>query len=478
MSKFGHFITYNNLVPITISVVLLGSSATYAYQNPEVIYERTEQVVAIDNTYIATVDFDTFSPSVEILTVTEDSESYYVRYRFATIELVDSVWQNVVSIEELEISKANLGTYRDLGLYVTEELRELVLAEEKRLRETQVFERQQVTHKQVAIEYSGIIGGRLSPEIETLADYDPLITPPAAQPEPTTLAGPDARSTVSTPITTTAAPPPASVPPRAIEETFITPGTATGTVPATSSAPVATTTPTTTESADSGSSSGAHTAGSKPTGSTSSTPHSTATSSTSTTSPSADEVPSPAVATSTTGIAGAATSTTTPRAPAIPQLTLLGDALVMLTVGDTYTDLGIITTDSADGDLTTTVAVNGTIVNKVTLDTSKPTEYEIVYTVENAAGGSASMSRIVRVLAPEPRDATSPPTAVESTDSATTSTARADTGADTSVHDTTPTSAEPEPAPTVTDTAEPESTPAVSTETPASSQPTDVTSVE
>lgn len=360
MKKLAHFITYNNLVPITISMVLLGTTATYAYNNSEIVYDRSERVVTIDNTYIAGIDFDAFSPSVQILSVAEDDDTYYVAYRLTTIALVDSVWQNVTSNEELVIPKVNLGTYRDLGLYVTQELRELVLSEEKRLRETQVFEKRNVTRKQLVVEYSGLIGGRLSPEMQTIAGYDPQVTPPRENQERQTFAGPDARSTVSKPIeisSLVSADPPRTPPTDEVDQSSAT------------TTPVATTTV-------------------------------AAATTTSTTTP---VTPTPPSASGGTGGGGVspdepvlgATST-------VPEITLLGASTIQRIVGESYDELGIVISDTSDGEFTTEITVNAATVTEVVISTSQPGEYRITYLVTNQTGGSATVSRLVQIVLPAP----------------------------------------------------------------------------
>jgi len=382
MCKLGHFITYNNLVPITISVVLLGSSATYAYNNPETIYERSERVVAIDNSYIAGIDFDTFSPSVEIRSVEEDDDAYYVSYRFTTIALVDSVWQNVTSDEEMVVSKDSLGAYRDLGLYVTKELRELVLSEEKRLRETQVFEKRNVTRKQLAIEYSGIIGGRLSPEVQTIEGYNPQISPAANNPERQNLAGPDARSTVSKPVAFST--PPAVQPSQE-------------SMPATPQ-PAAAETDQATGGALGGG--GGTVGGVSATTSTTNTSTSTATSTANPNTTASTTVTGDA---SNSGGSGGGTTSNQPAATTTaPSLTLLGPATRDIVIGQSYTELGIVISDTSDTEPTTNITVNGTQVTSVSIDTSATGEYEITYTVTNESGRTSTITRLVRVVSPDP----------------------------------------------------------------------------
>ena len=79
-----------------------------------------------------------------------------------------------------------------------------------------------------------------------------------------------------------------------------------------------------------------------------------------------------------------------------PVITLLGDASVTLTVGETYLDDGATASDDTDGDLTTSiVTVNG-------VDTSAAGSYTVTYNVSDAAGNAATqVSRTVVVEAAE-----------------------------------------------------------------------------
>jgi hypothetical protein len=396
MSKASNFFLYNNIVPITISAVLLGTSATYAANNPEVFYEATETVIAIDNTYIAAVDFDTFSPTIEILSVTEDELNYYASYRFITIELVEAVWQNVSRVAELVVPKANLGGYRDLGLYLTQELHEKVMAEEKRLRDTQVFERQNVTRKQVATAFSGIIGGLLTDEVREIDGYNPLLTPPQAAAERQTFARPDETSTVSKPIALQPAvmmPPPTTV---VMPEpaTDVVPPATTSTVPTVIPAPTPASTPV-------------------PAGATTTSPPPTSTS------------PLPATTTTSGGGGGGGVTTPTPPAPVntAPVLTLIGDNPVALLVGASYTDLGVVATDNGDAPLVQELQLDGVVVSSISLSTATPRVYTITYRATDSGGLSTTVERVVRVeavvVAPAPAPTPVPtPTATATTPTA------------------------------------------------------------
>ena len=205
--KVLHFLQYHNAVPVALGVVFLGAGATFAATNPEAIYSAQQTVVSIDNTYIANKNISNYSPQVQIVGVTEDAENYYVAYRFMTIDIQNSVWQDVLKSETMTVSKADLGQYRDLGVYVTQQLKQIVDREIERLVSTQEIERRSVTQKTVATAYGGLIGKFLDSTTEELPGYTPVVTPP---PPPVQVAAavisevtPPADGTVTTPSVTT-----------------------------------------------------------------------------------------------------------------------------------------------------------------------------------------------------------------------------------------------------------------------------------
>jgi hypothetical protein len=177
---FLKFLSYNNAVPIAISIMLMGGASAFAATNPDAIYSAEEQVVSIDNSYIANKDLASYSPRVEITGVTEDEEYYYVAYNFYTIDLQDGVWRDVTKAELMNVSKADLGQYRDLGLYVTEQLKQKTERELAYLTEVQGIEKKNVSHKVVSTKYGGLVGKLLDTKTEELPGYTPVITPPPA----------------------------------------------------------------------------------------------------------------------------------------------------------------------------------------------------------------------------------------------------------------------------------------------------------
>ncbi|MEM6722015.1 MAG: immunoglobulin-like domain-containing protein [Bacteroidota bacterium] len=77
-----------------------------------------------------------------------------------------------------------------------------------------------------------------------------------------------------------------------------------------------------------------------------------------------------------------------------PVITLNGDAIINLNVGDPYVELGATATDNFDGDISANIAITGTV------DTSVAGTYLIRYNVSDAAGNAAAEgTRTVNVLA-------------------------------------------------------------------------------
>lgn len=176
--SLGHFLSYNNAVPVAVSILLLGAGGVFAATNPETLYSENEVVVSIDNTYLVDRDLSSYSPRTQIDAVTEDEENYYVAYTLFTIDLEEYVWRDVAKGAVMKVSKVALGPYRDLGVYVTEQLKENIAHESRRLLETQKIEREQVSQKVVATEYGGLIGKMLDTTTETLAGYTPVVASP------------------------------------------------------------------------------------------------------------------------------------------------------------------------------------------------------------------------------------------------------------------------------------------------------------
>lgn len=174
-----HFLQYHNSVPIAVSFLILGAGGVFAATNPEAIYSADESVVSIDNTYLVGKDLASYTPRVQITGITEDESDYYVAYTFSTIDLHDYVWKDIDKAETLKVSKADLGQYGDLGLFVTAQMKQLIDSEVVRLKQTQEIEKRLVSQKMVATAYSGLLGAMFDDRTEVIPGYVPVVAPPA-----------------------------------------------------------------------------------------------------------------------------------------------------------------------------------------------------------------------------------------------------------------------------------------------------------
>ncbi len=184
-----HFIKYNNAFTLALLFTFLSTGTIFAANEDlrESVISSSEHLVAVDNTYIRTVDLANFDPAIEILDVTEADEHYTVTYRINSIEVVDGVWTSVSSEEVLTVAKALLAD-NDLGLYVAEELKEVSDNLIQHLKEVQSIELTLGEVPRMTVtEYDGLIGRMLDPTQNTFVGYDPVIPPekePLYQPRP------------------------------------------------------------------------------------------------------------------------------------------------------------------------------------------------------------------------------------------------------------------------------------------------------
>src|SRR3989344_3716490 len=183
MDRFLHFLQYHNAVPIALGIVMLGGGVTFAATNPEVIYSKEQQILSIDNSYLTGKDLANWTPQIRIEGVTEDDESYHVAYAFSTIDLDGYAWKDVTKTETMSVSKSDLGEYRDLGVYVTQQLRQIIDRDLQRLRQTQEIEKRNVSLAVVSTAYGGLVGQILNDTTEVLPGYTPVVTGPPALPQ-------------------------------------------------------------------------------------------------------------------------------------------------------------------------------------------------------------------------------------------------------------------------------------------------------
>ncbi len=179
MQQILNFFKYNNAFPIMLGVIFLGSGAAFAAVDPEAVYSAQQEVISVDNTYIAGKDFTLWTPRILINEVTEDADNYYVAYALTTIDVVDYAWRDAAKNNVMTVSKADLGV-RDLGVYVTGQFRNIIQNELAYLTEVQTNAKKAISQKIVATTYGGLIGKFLDSTTETLPGYVPVVQPPTA----------------------------------------------------------------------------------------------------------------------------------------------------------------------------------------------------------------------------------------------------------------------------------------------------------
>jgi len=305
MKRLFNFVFYNNgFVLLMLAVFLSSGTAMAANDNVRgALISSEEAVVAIDNSYIIKVNLSTFDFKVKITAVEKDDLNYYVSYDLYTIELVDDVWQKVVKKDVLQINKGQLDG-RDVGLYATEELNELLQSTIQKLKEVQEIEKTLgESDKVIERRYKGLVGRFMDSDEVTFRGYNPIIKPPV--------------------IVVVKTPEPEF--PEEVEEVDLDDVL----------------------------------------------PEEDTDDDTASTTPS-EETPIPDVTS--------------------PDLRLIGDALTVLEMSQTYIEVGATAVDDIDGDITSTVIVSGQV------DTATIGEYTITYSVTDQAGNTSTIDRKVQVI--------------------------------------------------------------------------------
>jgi len=170
----GNFIKYNNTIPIVLGILVLSTSGALA-ASPAVrdsVFSSTQSVTSIDNSYLLSVNLDSFPFSITVTNVKEDTDSYYVSYTLHTIDLVNSVWQPTDKPLVLEVDKDALKG-DTLGIYVSEQLAQVKDNEKARFTIAQDAERKKgQSQKVVATEYHGLVGSFLGSHDEAIPGYE------------------------------------------------------------------------------------------------------------------------------------------------------------------------------------------------------------------------------------------------------------------------------------------------------------------
>jgi len=175
-----NFLKHNNAVPLIAMFLFMGTTATYAATSPVVkgsILSTSQTVRSVDNTYLVAANLDNFDSELRVTQVTEDDSIYYVSYVYSTMEVQEYVWKKIEKTGRMTVSKKELDT-KDLGLYVAEQLGQVVSQQVAYLKDVQNQERKKgSTNKIVSTEYSGLVGQFLDSTEQTFPGYDPVKSP-------------------------------------------------------------------------------------------------------------------------------------------------------------------------------------------------------------------------------------------------------------------------------------------------------------
>ena len=179
LKKIVKFIRYNALVTVVIIIAFVAVASAVADEDTrnKVIGEEVVEKSGVDNSALLATDLDNFDLAMKIVGALEDEENYYINYQYKTLAIKNNVWQEVLYQKQMTVSKESLDG-RDLGLYVMEELGEIIdyqLAYLKEVQENEVDKGE--TRITEVKEYTGLIGLVLDTETKELPGYEPVIKP-------------------------------------------------------------------------------------------------------------------------------------------------------------------------------------------------------------------------------------------------------------------------------------------------------------
>lgn len=213
LKKITNFIKYHNAFVIAVALIFtVGVSAMAANEDlrEQVLGEKIVTQSGIDNSRIMNANLDEFDFKMKIREkdgAMEDDESYYIYYQYRIIGIKDNVWQDLVKLKKMEVSKKSLAG-RDLGLWVAEELGEVIDSELAYLKKVQ--EKENDSGKKIikeTTEYKGLLGLVIDTKTKELpSDYELVVKPKIVEPIPAPSSPPPADDTP--PVDTDTTPPP------------------------------------------------------------------------------------------------------------------------------------------------------------------------------------------------------------------------------------------------------------------------------
>jgi hypothetical protein len=185
MKKLSQFLQYNNFVPVALAVLILGGTGTFAATpaGQQALLASAQSVVSVDNTFLIALDVESFEFGATVTAVEETAEYYTVSYDLETVDIVNDIWQPVTKQQEMKVYKAILED-NDLGLYVQEELSEVVEHHRQITAQAQKNEQEAgASVKKVATVYSGLVGQFLSTSEEEFESYNQVVYPEVVAPD-------------------------------------------------------------------------------------------------------------------------------------------------------------------------------------------------------------------------------------------------------------------------------------------------------
>ena len=164
-------------VVVVIAFVAVASAVADEDTRNKVIGEEVVEKNGVDNTALLAADLDSFDLAMKIVGALEDEDNYYIDYQYKTLAIKDNVWQEVLYQKQMTVSMKSLEG-RDLGLYVMEELGEIIDYQLAYLKEVQENEADKGETRITEVkEYTGLIGLVFDTETKELPGYEPIIKP-------------------------------------------------------------------------------------------------------------------------------------------------------------------------------------------------------------------------------------------------------------------------------------------------------------
>ncbi len=147
--------------------------------------KTTKTKKEVDTTLILSVDLDKYDTKLQISEIKEDDENFYVAYQYLTLAVENRIWKEVIKEKNISITKKILKG-KDLGLYLSEELSEVIDTEIIYLKEVQEIlklkkvkiknsELDQIETRTTVSDYDTLIGKVLDIESSDFENYEPTV---------------------------------------------------------------------------------------------------------------------------------------------------------------------------------------------------------------------------------------------------------------------------------------------------------------